>query len=153
PTALIFGVWDSTGAAGGLGTKFARALVSEIVGYDAVPGVRTSSRVDPLGIEKCKLYEHKDSTPESLIWTVNETEAKVEMDKSGKPVMKDGKPVLVPFKRKKGDKGKPSEINHGNVTPDFARHSERVNVSNPLKESDIAIEYAIRSEDGTISAR
>src|SRR5262249_12346742 len=53
PTALLFGVWDSTGAAGGLGNKFARALVSEIVGIHAVPGVRTSSRVDPLGIEKC----------------------------------------------------------------------------------------------------
>src|SRR5207253_11132776 len=57
PTALIFGVWDSTGAAGGLGNKFARALVSEIVGVNAVPGVRTSSRIDPLGIEKGEIYE------------------------------------------------------------------------------------------------
>src|SRR5262249_49920433 len=56
PTALLFGVWDSTGSLGGLGNKFARALVSEIVGINAVPGVRTSSRVDPLGIEKCKIY-------------------------------------------------------------------------------------------------
>ncbi len=35
PTALIFGVWDSTGPKGGSGSKFQRALVSEIVGVDA----------------------------------------------------------------------------------------------------------------------
>lgn len=32
PTALVFGMWDSTGPKGGLGPKFERALVSEIVG-------------------------------------------------------------------------------------------------------------------------
>ena len=31
PTALVFGLWDSTGPKGGLGAKFQRALVSEIV--------------------------------------------------------------------------------------------------------------------------
>jgi len=143
PTALIFGVWDSTGAAGGLGNKFARALVSEIVGYDVVPGVRTSSRIDPLAIEKCKIYEHNDSTEQNKLWTVNEEEAL--KDKDGKP---------APFKRKstgKGKAGKPSEINHGNVTPDIVRYAERVNAPDPLKPSDISINYALRSEDGDIS--
>ena len=32
PTALLFGQWDSTGPKGGLGSKFQRAYVSEIVG-------------------------------------------------------------------------------------------------------------------------
>lgn len=32
PTALVFGMWDSTGPKGGLGPKFERAMVSEIVG-------------------------------------------------------------------------------------------------------------------------
>lgn len=32
PTALVFGMWDSTGPKGGLGAKFERAMVSEIVG-------------------------------------------------------------------------------------------------------------------------
>jgi len=32
PTALLFGMWDSTGPKGGLGPKFERAIVSEIVG-------------------------------------------------------------------------------------------------------------------------
>jgi CRISPR-associated protein Csb1 len=35
PTALIFGMWDSTGPKGGLGAKFERAMVSEIVGVGA----------------------------------------------------------------------------------------------------------------------
>ena len=34
PTALLFGAWHSTGEGGGLGAKFARCLVSEIVGVD-----------------------------------------------------------------------------------------------------------------------
>ena len=35
PTALLFGMWDSTGPKGGLGAKFERAVVSEIVGVGA----------------------------------------------------------------------------------------------------------------------
>jgi CRISPR-associated protein Csb1 len=35
PTALLFGMWDSTGPKGGLGPKFERAMVSEIVGVGA----------------------------------------------------------------------------------------------------------------------
>lgn len=50
PHALVFGLWDSTGPKGGLGAKFARAMVSEIVGYGAEIGVKTSSRIDPLQI-------------------------------------------------------------------------------------------------------
>ncbi|HXF92798.1 MAG TPA: type I-U CRISPR-associated RAMP protein Csb1/Cas7u [Nitrospiraceae bacterium] len=38
PTALLFGMWDSTGPKGGLGPKFERAIVSEIVGIDAHVG-------------------------------------------------------------------------------------------------------------------
>jgi CRISPR-associated protein Csb1 len=35
PTALVFGMWDSTGPKGGLGAKFERAIVSEVVGFEA----------------------------------------------------------------------------------------------------------------------
>lgn len=38
PTALLFGMWDSTGPKGGLGPKFERAVVSEIVGIGAQVG-------------------------------------------------------------------------------------------------------------------
>ena len=55
PTALLFGMWDSTGPKGGLGPKFERAIVSEIVGIGVewrddyrARGVRR----DPLEISK-----------------------------------------------------------------------------------------------------
>lgn len=38
PTALLLGIWESTGAAGGMGVRFQRAVVSEIVGIGAVVG-------------------------------------------------------------------------------------------------------------------
>lgn len=88
PTALIFGLWDSTGPKGGLGAKFQRALVSEIIGVNAEIGVKTSSRIDPLGMRAA---------------------AKV-IKKS------DGSYELAGDKAKDGVS--PSEVNHGNIPPD-----------------------------------
>ncbi len=51
PTALIFGMWDSTGPKGGLGAKFERAMVSEVVGVGATVGdLLRGVRRDPLEI-------------------------------------------------------------------------------------------------------
>src|SRR4029077_6140422 len=52
PTALLLGMWDSTGPKGGLAAKFERAMVSEIIGINVHPGVKPSSRIDPLGIRR-----------------------------------------------------------------------------------------------------
>lgn len=108
PTALVFGLWDSTGPRGGLGTKFQRALVSEIVGYDAVPGVKTASRIDPARITlgAGPLYEREAVANDSPDWTLNEQEAK-------KSTVSGGKANFTKFKKT----GKPSEAGHGNVTP------------------------------------
>ena len=102
PHSLVFGMWDSTGPRGGLGVKFARAVVSEIIGVNAVGGVKTSSRIDPLNIRVNSgiLYKAKDGG-----WTLNESEAAKEK----------GKSVKV------GGDGKPSEANHGNVTPSISK--------------------------------
>jgi CRISPR-associated protein GSU0053/csb1, Dpsyc system len=43
PTALIFGVWDSTGPKGGSGSKFQRALSSEIMAINAVAGSKVAA--------------------------------------------------------------------------------------------------------------
>lgn len=106
PTALLLGLWDSTGPKGGLGTKFQRALVSEIIGVDASYGTKTSSRIDPLAIRKdaALVYETPDRG-----WTLVPDEAT--QDK--------GKPKL------KGSKGKPSEANHSNIVPDVAWEKDR----------------------------
>ncbi len=69
PTALLFGMWDSTGPKGGLGAKFERALVSEIVGIGAeysdsyrARGVRR----DPLEVRaEVKVLKAADKT-----WTI-----------------------------------------------------------------------------------
>lgn len=104
PTALVFGVWDSTGPKGGLGAKFQRALSSEIVAVGAATGKKVGSRIDPLAIQaNVDVYHRKDDETD---WTINTAEAK--LDK--------GKPVL--FSRKGADaKGKPSAINHSNIAP------------------------------------
>lgn len=55
PTALVYGMWDSTGPKGGLGPKFERAMASEIVGigveWDKDYRARGVRR-DPLQISK-----------------------------------------------------------------------------------------------------
>jgi CRISPR-associated protein Csb1 len=91
PTALVFGLWDSTGPKGGLGAKFQRALVSEIIGVNAEIGVKTSSRIDPLG-----------------------------MRAAAKVIKKaDGSYELAGDKAKDGVS--PSEVNHGNIPPDITK--------------------------------
>lgn len=142
PTALIFGTWDSTGSRGGLGNKFARALVSEIIGVNAKFGVRTGSRIDPLGIGKCELYVHKDGG-----WTVDRDHAK--KDDRGNPVK---------YGPAGENKGKPSAINHGNVTPDFARYtSKEIDGQRPtpdvLKSSLVSLQYSLTSDDGRLATR
>jgi CRISPR-associated protein Csb1 len=99
PTALVFGMWDSTGPKGGMGAKFERAMVSEIIGIGVVHGVKTSSRIDPLGIQlkAGPLYAASNETG----WTLDEARAKKEKGKA------------VPL----GKDGRPSEANHGNVAP------------------------------------
>lgn len=120
PTALLFGMWDSTGPKGGLGAKFERAIVSEIVGIDAVYGVKTSSRIDPLGIQlkAGPLYAGVDRD-----WTIDESSAK----------MVKGKPVAL------GKDGRPSEANHGNVTPSI---SDRDRGTNEYLAGGVTISHA-----------
>lgn len=109
PTALVFGVWDSTGPKGGLGAKFARAMVSEIVGYQAKVGVKTGSRIDPAAIrlQAGPLYKAADQS--GVEWTLDEEQAA----KTGTG----NKATVI----KLGKDGRPSEANHGNVTPSITK--------------------------------
>lgn len=157
PTALLFGAWHSTGEGGGLGAKFPRCLVSEIVAVntpvdiprdnngrlrfhendvelswrtgsvDRVGGIevvtsgrRTGSRIDPLGIlNKVRIYQAKDNPND---WTPSEDQAATRGANK--------EPVL--YTTKKGQPGRPSLINHGNIRPevqplgitcDYAEHT------------------------------
>jgi CRISPR-associated protein Csb1 len=108
PTGLVFGLWDSTGPKGGLGAKFQRALVSEIVGINAAHGSKTESRIDPLNILK-KASDIYVAADDNERWTTDIEKAK-KYDTDDKDHKK-GAPI------KFGKEGKPSEVNHGNVTP------------------------------------
>jgi CRISPR-associated protein Csb1 len=150
PTALVFGAWDSTGAAGGLGNKFARAIASEIVGVKVVYGVRTASRIDPLGIEKGQIYESAaDGTYVVLASEARKEKVKIKEERTEKEVE-----VPVLFRQKGADKGKPSEINHGNVTPDIVRYDEaNANTPDVMRGAEVNISYSLKSEDGELSQR
>ena len=95
PTALVFGMWDSTGPRGGSGIKFQRTLVSEIIGMHAQQGKRTSSRLDPLQIliSAGPVYRTGDGG-----WTLEQAEAG------------EGNSRGI----------RPSEVNHGNIAPSIA---------------------------------
>lgn len=107
PTALLFGAWNSTGEGGGLGAKFPRCIVSEIVGIGvavegstedghALPaGRRPGSRIDPLGtLRSVAVYKGASD------W-ISQTEYD----------------ALSAAERKAFKKVRPSEINHGNIAP------------------------------------
>lgn len=110
PTALVFGLWDSTGPRGGLGAKFQRALVSEIIGFNAVAGVKTESRIDPAQIRlgAGPLYERASEDGGKPNWTLSSSLATLEKSK----------PKL--FGKNLKTRGKPSAVVHGNITPDVS---------------------------------
>jgi CRISPR-associated protein Csb1 len=119
PTTLLFGGWDSTGPKGGRGSKFERAITSEVVGIGSVRGVKTSSRIDPLAIEKnaATIYEAPGGT-----WTLEESDAA--LDDKGKPKQIKG--------GGEGAAGRPSQINHGNIAPSIDKTAGGVTVDEIL---------------------
>lgn len=123
PTALLFGVWDSTGPKGGLGSKFQRAYVSEIIGLDATVGRKVGSRIDPLQIERdaAVAFQHED--PEQR-WTLDESEAA--RDKKNKVITA-------------GADGRPAEINHGNIPPSIDTLSGGVTISEAIQTTVISL--------------
>ncbi|TVQ96652.1 MAG: type I-U CRISPR-associated protein Cas7 [Deltaproteobacteria bacterium] len=120
PSALVFGLWDSTGPKGGLGAKYQRAISSEIVGIGAAFGVKTASRIDPLGIErKATIFE---DAREAGAWTPDEQHA---AKKKGAP---------IPH----GD-GRPSTVNHGNVAPSIDTEAGGVTVDYALQTTVLSL--------------
>ncbi len=121
PTGLVFGLWDSTGPKGGLGAKFQRALVSEIVGINAVAGSKTASRIDPLNILKkaADIYKAADEKR-----AMDDDTSKAKKKENGEPVKfgkREGrKPSAV---QPRQHRARASIRSRGGVTIDEARHT------------------------------
>lgn len=130
PTSLLFGLWDSTGPKGGSGSKFQRAYVSEIVGFDAAVGRKVGSRIDPLQIEKVSQEDRvfNSSDPREM-WTVDEKDAKKD---------KNGKPEYASRGSERGDPGQPSKLNHGNIAPTIDAKSGGVTISKGMQTTVIS---------------
>lgn len=107
PTALVFGLWDSTGPRGGLGAKFQRALVSEMVGIGSESGVKTGSRMDPAQISSHITIYLADT---DVGYTTDPDSLQVKRDAKGNP-------VLFDRGRGEGKAGNPSKANHSNIPP------------------------------------
>ncbi len=88
PTDLVYGFWDSH--RGGRGVKLARSYTSEVVGLDPQKGMRGAIRFDPYNIEKVEIAFPKKQPGEFVV-----------VGDAGVP--------------KGQQKGKPSEVGHGNA--------------------------------------
>jgi CRISPR-associated protein Csb1 len=147
PTALLYGTWDSTAGEGLDAAKIPRAIVSEIIGVDVIAGVRTGSRIDPLGIkaQSATIYRRTDKGWALKVgdaW-IGASESEVDKDKKGNP--------------KRFGNGKPSDINHGNVTPDMPRfkqveiRSQSLDrLQNILESHPVRLRYEVSTGDGRL---
>lgn len=117
PTVLLFGMWDSTGPKGGLGAKFERAIVSEVVGIGAeVADLRRGVRRDPLEIRAAaKVIKNADKS-----WRMAH-----EQEKGGKKVWETGAT-------------EPSKVNHSSVP--FPKQRDKKTEENTY--DGVTIEYA-----------
>jgi CRISPR-associated protein Csb1 len=91
PTSLLFGCWNSANdkvpgkIKGNL--KFARAIVSEIVGYEIEQGVRVGGKGDPAGITGQAIYcLPSDETTTDANKTRHDSEGKPWFRKKGAPL-------------------------------------------------------------------
>ncbi len=131
PTSLLFGMWDSTGPKGGLGSKFQRAYVSEIIGFDAIVGKKVGSRIDPLQIEKVAPEDRVfNSDDPGEVWTHDSAAAKKD---------KKGNPEHASRGSESGEAGQPSKINHGNIVPTIDTQAGGVTISKAIQNTVISL--------------
>lgn len=114
PASLLFGSWDSTGISGGLGEKYTRCVVSEVVGINVEQAVRSGTRIDPLNVAAAIdpaliLKETKDA-----MWT---------------DIAKNRKNLKKPAELNHGSvpwEGGSDKLPHGGVTCDYIQQSTTI---------------------------
>lgn len=105
PTSILLGAWASRVKNPQGSARLPRILSSEMIAVGAQPGARAASRIDMHHISKAiPVYRAEDGR-----FTIDPDHA----------VKEKGKPV--PYAAA-GEKGNPSALGYGNVTPGLARH-------------------------------
>ena len=134
PASLLFGSWDSTGISGGLGEKYSRCVVSELVGINAVEGVRAGTRVDPLNAAS-EVFTSVDAEAKDAIWQDLKKRASAKKKTITKSSEINHGSIIFP---KKG------ENLHGGVTVDYVQQATTISLAAlrqlrfPVKGKDTA---------------
>jgi len=111
PCSLLFGSWDSTGPSGGLGEKFTRCIVSEIVGINVKEGERRGLRGDPLNISK---YVEAETDNNNILANVGK------IDLKNKKRASEANHGQIPWGRE--------NPGHAGVTMDYADQSATISI-------------------------
>lgn len=114
PASLLFGSWDSTGVSGGLGEKYTRCVVSEVVGINAEQAARSGTRIDPLNIAGSIDPERILKETKDAMWT--------QIAKNRKSLKKPSElnHSSVPWE------GGSEKLPHGGVSVDYIQQSTTV---------------------------
>jgi CRISPR-associated protein Csb1 len=134
PASLLFGSWDSTGVSGGLGEKYTRCVVSELVAVNAEQATREGFRIDPLNIAK-------GTSPKDILQRQPD-EMWSKLKASGKDIEKPSGIVHgnVPWSGKDKDSGEM----HGGVTCEYIQQSTTISFP-ALRQLGFPIENTERS--------
>jgi CRISPR-associated protein Csb1 len=117
PASLLFGSWDSTGVSGGLGEKYTRCVVSEVVGINAEQATRAGTRIDPLNIAKESFQQASKGTKDDIWDALGKKAAAKKKQLVNSSDINHGS---VPWpEEKKGDL-------HGGVTCDYIQQSTTI---------------------------
>ena len=137
PTSLLFGAWHSQGQGGGLGAKFPRALVSEIMGINTpVEEIAPRRGLSSKSGDRQNLYDNREMQTASRRAAIRSDPLGI---LKGVPIYQgkenknpaDWSDVPLADADDKGTLSKPSRILHGNiisavqalgVTCDYAEH-------------------------------
>ncbi len=122
PASLLFGSWDSTGVSGGLGEKYTRCVVSELVAVNCEKETyRAGTRVDPINVGKESFGEvMKTAGKDDAVWKLLAGKAAAKKKKLENS--SDINHSSVPWT---GENEKSKEM-HGGVTCDYIQQSTTI---------------------------